>query len=157
MHYVYKLPDNYDFSYWSTPIDDLSRIQNISEKRAYEWSLTAPEETKKEMKVVTSLLPTHYFLSLSVSVTEAVHSLDSDLNLDLSKLSGIYLQRIPELEAGSEILFILGFDCAEDKYCVSSVDLEGRINIEQEVEFLGVFNEEENNEEEDEEDEEEIN
>ena len=139
MHYVYKLPDNYDFSYWSTPIDDLSRIQNISEKRAYEWSLTAPEETKKEMKVVTSLLPTHYLLALSIAITKAVSNLTSHLNLDMSDLKSLYLQRVPELEAGSEILFILGFECGSEKYAVSPVDLSNRINLEQEVEFLGSY------------------
>jgi hypothetical protein len=139
MHYVYKLPDDYDFSYWSTPIDDLSRIQSISEKRAYEWSLTASVESKRDLKVVTSLLPTHYLLALSIAITKAVSILTNHLDLDMSDLSSLYLQRVPELEAGSEILFILGFACGSEKYAVSSVDLSNRINLEQEAELLGSY------------------
>lgn len=143
MYQIYKLPDDYDFSYWSTPIDDLSRMQSISDKRAYEWSLTATDEEKKEMTVVTSLIPTHYFVNLAVYLTQSLHYLVTEHAADFDALGALYLQRVPEIEAGQDHLFILGFDFHPEKFVVSPVDLSGRVSEDMEAELVATHQPEE--------------
>ena len=132
MHYVYRLPDDYDFSYWLTPAEDLSQVKEFSNRKAFEWSLTASLEEKKEMRVVSDMLPSHYFISLCFSVSEAIEVIIDYLKTDYTSLIGIYLQRCPELLSNSRNLFFIGFSFRAEKYAVSSIEIG-----ENEMESIG--------------------
>jgi hypothetical protein len=138
MYQIYRLPQKYDFSYWSSPLEDLQRIQRISKRRVNEWSLSVPEQERGDLYSMTSFLPTHYFATLSVAVSESLNSLIEDHGVEYSDLSGIFLQRIPEMEAGSDMMFILGFRFSDDKYAVTPVDMTDRLKIE-EAELLRTY------------------
>jgi hypothetical protein len=123
MHYVYKLPDDYDFSYWLTPTEDLIQVKELSKRKAFEWSLTASLEEKKEMRVVSDMLPSHYFISLCFAVSESIEVIIDYLNTDYTGLLGIYLQRCPELISSSRNLFFIGLSFRNEKYAVSAIEI----------------------------------
>jgi hypothetical protein len=133
MYQIYKLPEDYDFSYWSSPLEDLQRIQRISERRVHEWSITVPKEERAELSTVSSFVPTHYVATLSVAISESLNSLIYDHGVSYGDLSGIFIQRVPELEAGSDMLFILGMRFGSEKYAVTPMDMSERLKIENAV------------------------
>ena len=140
MYQIYRLPQKYDFSYWSSPLEDLQRIQRISERRVKEWSFNNSDQENVDLHSVISFVPTHYFATLSVAVSESLNSLIEDHGVEYADLSGIFLQRIPEMEAGSDMMFILGFRFGSDKYAVTPMDMTDRLKIE-EAELLRTYEE----------------
>ena len=143
MHQLYKLPKDYTFVYWSTPLEELSRIEGISNKKALEWSLSLPYEERGNMDRMSTIMPSQFFVSLSLPVSHAMHLLITTQQISVDKISGVYLQRLTEIESGPDLLFVVGVEVGEEKYAMTPIDMKERINPQLAAVLLGSFEGEE--------------
>ena len=143
MHQLYKLPKDYTFVYWSTPVEELTRIESISNKKTLEWSLSLPYEERNRMDSMSTVMPSQFFVSLSLQVSHAMHLLITNQNISVDKISGVYLQRITEIESGPDLLFVIGVEIGEEKYVLTPIDMKERISRQLPVVLLGSFESEE--------------
>ena len=145
MHQLYKLPKDYSFMYWSTPSEEMSRVERISNKKTIDWSLAVPYEERGNLTQMSSVIPSQFFVSLSFQVTHALHILITNQSISIDKITGVYLQRITEIESGPDLLFVVGVEIGDDKYAVTPVDMKERISPELAAVILGSFESEEDN------------
>jgi len=143
MHQLYKLPKDYTFVYWSTPLEELSRIEGISNKKTLEWSLSLPYEERGNMDRMSTIMPSQFFVSLSLQVSHAMHLLITTQQISVDKISGVYLQRLTEIESGPDLLFVVGVEVGEEKYAMTPIDMKERINPQLAAVLLGSFEGEE--------------
>ena len=139
MYQIYKLPADYSFMYWSTPAEELSRVEKLSEKRTFEWSLSIPADERINLERVAGVIPAQFFAASSMQVAHAIHLLTVNESLDIGGISGLYLQRLSELESGPELLFIVGIEVGPEKYAVTPVDMRDRISPQTSAMMLGSF------------------
>ena len=126
--YVYQVADDYDFLYWSSPLDELTKIESISDRRAFEWSLSASEQERARMPEMANVIPAQFFSALSLQVAQSVHLLISGHGFDFERMSGLWVQRVNELEAGPDVLFIIGISTKDKKYVVTPIEMTGRFH-----------------------------
>ena len=135
--YIYKVSSDYDFMYWSTPSEEMSLIESISNKRAKDWVFGSMGSEKVPLSQISSVIEAQFFATLSLQVTQAIHSLITDHGMDYEKLSGIYIQRVNEVESGTDLSFVIGVVCQNDKYVISAYDISERFHHSLEASLIG--------------------
>ena len=141
MHQIYKLPQDYSFLYWSTPAEELSRIEKISDRSTIEWSLSIPPDQKPDLQKVAGVIPAQFFAAAAMQVAYALNLLITNEAIDMGNISGLYLQRVTELECGPDLLFIIGVALGEEKYAITPVDMIDRISPQTSAMMIGSFDE----------------
>lgn len=139
--YVYKVAKDYDFMYWATPLDEISKIEEVAERRAYQWGLESKSDDNFSLDEIASVIPAQFFAALSLQVTSALSILIHEHNFDFDRLSGIYVQRVSEVEAGTDVSFIVGFSSGAGKFFVCRNNMEGRLHASVGAELIGAHGE----------------
>ncbi len=135
--YIYKVADDYDFLYWGTPLSELEQIESVSDRRAHEWAMELEDKEKFKLAEVSSVIPAQFFAALSLQVTQSIHILITEHGFDFDRLSGIYIQRINEIEAGTDISFVVGISSGLGNYVVCRYDRTGRLHPSIKAELIG--------------------
>lgn len=136
---IYEVPKDYDFLYWSTPADEMNKIGEISDRRSFEWSLSLSEEERKKMPEMAEVIPSQFFAALSLQVTKALHLLITEHDFDFDRLSGIFIQRVNEIESGTDVLFIVGVATSQLKYIVTPYDIGERMHSTIGAKLIGTY------------------
>ena len=139
--FVYSLPKEYRFDYWSTAQEEFLKIDQLSRDRVSEWSMSASQDEKSHWKDIHGIIPAQFLISLSVQVSQALHLLVEHDGAEVESITGIHLQRVPEVESNQEILFILGFSFGESKFFVSTINVSDRLHHELNAVLLGTYGE----------------
>lgn len=138
---IYKMPDDYSFMYWSTPVEELTRMNEISAKRAIDWNIENGGAIG--MEKVSAVIPSQFFAVMSIQTAQAIEILINDYNANFETIAGIYVQRITEVEAGPEILMLHGFVFGDTKYAITPIQYEDKMHKECGAILLGNHNLEE--------------
>ena len=72
-----------------------------------------------------------------------MHLLITTQQISVDKISGVYLQRLTEIESGPDLLFVVGVEVGEEKYAMTPIDMKERINPQLAAVLLGSFEGEE--------------
>lgn len=126
--YVYQVAADYDFLYWSTPLDELTKIESVSDRRAFEWSLSSPDEERQKMPEMANVIPAQFFSAMALQVGQSIHELIQNHGFQFDRMSGLWVQRVNELEAGPDILFIVGIATSTKRYIVTPIEMTGRFH-----------------------------
>jgi len=139
---VYKLPEDYSFMYCQTPFDELCRMHAVSEKRATSFILTSENREGVNYDRLVNIIPAQFCASMSLQISHALQICIQEFGAVFNSMDGIYIQRLPELESGPEILLIIGISFGLDKYAVTPNNFSDRFHKENMGTLLGSFHEE---------------
>tara|TARA_X000000950_G_C13908566_1_gene658028 strand:+ start:2029 stop:2445 length:417 start_codon:yes stop_codon:yes gene_type:complete len=123
--------------YWSTPAEELTRMNKISVKRSKEWQ-SEDLETRGQFSAV---IPSQFFAVMSIQTAQALHVLINEYAADFENIAGVYVQRLTEMDSGPEILINLGFVFGGVKYVITPIAYEERLHRECGAVLLGTHKE----------------
>ena len=139
---VYQLAQDYSFMYWQTPSEELTRMHSLSEKRATGYILAAEDGKELNYDRITNIIPAQFCAAMSLQISHALQIVLQHYNAVFEEMDGIFLQRLPEIESGPEILLVIGLSFGRRKFAVTPVKFSDRFHKETEGTFLGSFHEE---------------
>ena len=79
---------------------------------------------------------------MSLQISHALQIVLQHYNAVFEEMDGIFLQRLPEIESGPEILLVIGLSFGRRKFAVTPVKFSDRFHKETDGTLLGSFHEE---------------
>ena len=107
--------------------------------------LTAENPHEVNYDRLVNIIPAQFCASMSLQISHALQLCIQEFGAVFNSMDGIYIQRLPELESGPEILLVIGISFGADKYAITPTNFSDRFHKENMGTLLGSFHEESEN------------